>query len=1047
MKQPLQHYPNNEGKEINVMKKALIHGMALLLLLAPVLGATGGKADAATSRVAVIQSLKGTVTVNKSGGSKQFKAFARMSLNEGDVLTTAADSTAVLQFANGTKEDDKMTVSANTKLSFSKLSERGGTRTKVSMWSGSAWVDVKSITNKNDEFTMETPTAVMGVRGTHFLIGVDPETNTTILGVLSGIVNAARNAGTAGAAGTGDSTDGTGANVYPTQQFMFGTDDSDPLDHVSTIDLDSMVSMLSPDMIRHILEQKAEIDEELELIQEQMRQQMEDMTPSGPPDGLSGIANEEELQQLIDNMNRVIGALIGSAVQNQVISQEMLDQIINEVNLSAGSLNFDVTLELTDRQRAEREKAREREEARRKAAREAEEKRNKAKDDLKDKKKELEEKNNELLDRLREQQREAYERQLTEAERARFERDRQEREAEGATNASSDSNSGNEAAGGTGGNSGGSGGNDGGDTGSGYVNPLAGLIVDYSEPAMPDSPQPTPSPMARQITVPVQSAASSYPSDLDYVTKDEISLNLTAKNTTDQITVKTRISSDEASAILVPPEYSSLIDSEEGPVLASQYRVKLRGKTTYIDIWVKNAANETPTKFTYQVNRQLLPAGVTVTESSGIPLADIGGNRLLLEGAGGAYEFTVNGQGIEEWNAYGNIQVDKLTNKMFVNVPDDGVFRYPLEMKVNGRWYDYELIVKTSVGSPFASTDRTWIESGLEVTTAQANHLDVSWDGPSSSFLVNASAADGDLLFFPPSEESGAASFTVEAVEDVTTGKVLTQIWHEGRYGYWLETGSPAPQYKLYLRDESGQYTQTYDLRIAANPWPTGVLEMKMEYRSSLNGGIDDEVALKLNDYSPYPGYVRPYVAQQTVTDLVYGDLRIKVDPNVVEFFAVFGQGSQLSLNYDDITDSYTYDWSELALSPGINHYRLELWGHGEKFIGEYEIVIVSGQVPEEPLYLWPADEFGVLEQIGPKEWTYHVPETNPLETFAFMVEWNEEDIEVWARGMKLVPDGFSYYLHGLEYGEIVPITIKLHNNYHLGNPTIHALTLYNGSI
>src|SRR5690606_15330587 len=97
------------GAETMVMRKGMITFIALIMSLFSVLGAYTYNADAATSRVAVIKELTGTVQVKKAGGSKQFKAFAKMSLNEGDVITSSANSTAVLQFSNGSSEDDKLT--------------------------------------------------------------------------------------------------------------------------------------------------------------------------------------------------------------------------------------------------------------------------------------------------------------------------------------------------------------------------------------------------------------------------------------------------------------------------------------------------------------------------------------------------------------------------------------------------------------------------------------------------------------------------------------------------------------------------------------------------------------------------------------------------------------------------------------------------------------------------------------------------------------------------------------------------------------------------
>ncbi|MDG0811773.1 hypothetical protein [Cohnella rhizosphaerae] len=65
-------------------RKLGMYLLAALLLLLPVSAAFGGKASAASSsRIAVIKQLSGDVQVQKSGGSKQFKAFAKLSLNQG----------------------------------------------------------------------------------------------------------------------------------------------------------------------------------------------------------------------------------------------------------------------------------------------------------------------------------------------------------------------------------------------------------------------------------------------------------------------------------------------------------------------------------------------------------------------------------------------------------------------------------------------------------------------------------------------------------------------------------------------------------------------------------------------------------------------------------------------------------------------------------------------------------------------------------------------------------------------------------------------------
>lgn len=74
------------------MRKNLLRLVVFLLAALPLFGAFAEPSSAASSRVAVIKELKGTVKVKKAGGSKEFTAFAKMSLNEGDVLAIGSGS-------------------------------------------------------------------------------------------------------------------------------------------------------------------------------------------------------------------------------------------------------------------------------------------------------------------------------------------------------------------------------------------------------------------------------------------------------------------------------------------------------------------------------------------------------------------------------------------------------------------------------------------------------------------------------------------------------------------------------------------------------------------------------------------------------------------------------------------------------------------------------------------------------------------------------------------------------------------------------------------
>src|SRR5690606_26642186 len=169
------------------MRRVLI--IALTFIFAVVTLTTGVDfADAATSCVAIISKIEGTVEVQKSGGKKTLKGFKNMSLNEGDVVTTGSKSSVELKFSNGTSTDDTLVLESNSTVTFSKLSTKNGTTTKVKMKKGKAWVDVKSIATKDDALQLETPTAIMGVRGTNFFVRIDRTTGESVIGLLSGII-------------------------------------------------------------------------------------------------------------------------------------------------------------------------------------------------------------------------------------------------------------------------------------------------------------------------------------------------------------------------------------------------------------------------------------------------------------------------------------------------------------------------------------------------------------------------------------------------------------------------------------------------------------------------------------------------------------------------------------------------------------------------------------------------------------------------------------------------------------------------------------------
>ncbi|QMV43886.1 cadherin-like beta sandwich domain-containing protein [Cohnella cholangitidis] len=310
------------------MRKTTIRLLAVLLALLPLLGVWTGTTSAASSRVAVISELKGTVKVKKAGGTKEFTAFAKMSLNEGDVLSTSKDSYAELQFANGSSQDDRMTVAENSTLTFSKLSDGKGTRTKISMLKGTTWFEVKSIKTAQDEFQLETPTAIMGVRGTKVVTIVDPITGATKTITIAGIVNVQP----AGQPGPNPPS----ILVFPSQQISLFPPVGPAVpylpNHPSVVQIPSAVSTTPPKIIEKIIQSASEIQEENDKLMQKLRDQLNQGIPNGLATQSGPVNTAEDLNRFLQNFDNLLGNLAKEAINQKKINDDQMRRIIEEAN-------------------------------------------------------------------------------------------------------------------------------------------------------------------------------------------------------------------------------------------------------------------------------------------------------------------------------------------------------------------------------------------------------------------------------------------------------------------------------------------------------------------------------------------------------------------------------------------------------------------------------------------------------------------------------------------------------------------------------------------
>ncbi|HBV88205.1 MAG TPA: hypothetical protein DEF42_16495 [Desulfosporosinus sp.] len=154
----------------------------------------------------VLSGVKGEVLVKKGGGLRELSAVNGMELVQGDWLRTGKNGTAKLSYGDGTEatigSNSSLTIQRLTRSDFAEVSSQAkarvtfsqsGQQSSLQLWSGSVWNKVKSLLNMDDSYEVETPTAVMGVRGTLYLVSVNPENGATQGDVVEGVVGVTQN--------------------------------------------------------------------------------------------------------------------------------------------------------------------------------------------------------------------------------------------------------------------------------------------------------------------------------------------------------------------------------------------------------------------------------------------------------------------------------------------------------------------------------------------------------------------------------------------------------------------------------------------------------------------------------------------------------------------------------------------------------------------------------------------------------------------------------------------------------------------------------------
>jgi Uncharacterized protein conserved in bacteria len=401
--------------------------MLTLLAFCFVFPVFSGTAFGASDRYAVVTEAAGTVTVKKAGGALNIRVYPGMTLHEGDWISVGPGGHLVLQTDLG----DEIMLGENWRGTLSKLrtNDQDGTETAVKAWSGSMYNHVQKKTDPYSTFKVEPPSSVANVRGTHFLVTIDPKTGLPRIIVNAGLVETGSN-----------SPDGQGVLLLPSQQATIYPWLDNWTDN-GYIDPEDITVSVSNAVLAKMLKNKALIDEE-------NRELLDNIDELDVATDLN-LIEEEILARYRAAVENSLTQILKAAAQSGRLDDVMLEDIMEAVKQTIKEENRQYDLdrdippidrtagidpEVEEQRRQKREQAeREREErAREKEDKTAllKEKEEGIQQRLEEKKREQEEANRRAEEEKQNKAKEEYRRQLDEEQRNLLDEKAKQREDE-----------------------------------------------------------------------------------------------------------------------------------------------------------------------------------------------------------------------------------------------------------------------------------------------------------------------------------------------------------------------------------------------------------------------------------------------------------------------------------------------------------------------------------------------------------------------------------------------------------------------------------------
>ena len=255
-----------------------------------------------------IVSIVGDASVTM-GGFLHIEAHTGMKLSQGSSIKVNEGATAKLRIVD---TGDEITVSGRSIITISELSKSAlANTTRLDAAGGNIYFNVSDLTRSPDVFEVKANGTIYSVRGTHFVVSVDPVTGLPTMMVAAGRVEAST--------GTGNASAPPSNIILPGQNFI--RNDAD-IPSSATMDSSDLINSMSSDVLAALLRGISEIKQENDAWLAQLNEQ----NSGSNNNPLASLDNyREQLQRLVEN-------LLKDGKSSNALSQEEIQQIVDDIN-------------------------------------------------------------------------------------------------------------------------------------------------------------------------------------------------------------------------------------------------------------------------------------------------------------------------------------------------------------------------------------------------------------------------------------------------------------------------------------------------------------------------------------------------------------------------------------------------------------------------------------------------------------------------------------------------------------------------------------------